>query len=193
MTWLNRQPIRHAAFRSLPPRARGLRIGLLGGSFNPPHAAHRAVSLLALRRLQLDASWWLVTPGNPLKDVRDLPPLETRLAAARMLLRPSNTLLLDEPTNHLDIPSLEWLERYLVDLDAAVVLVAHDRWFLEAVGTSVLELEAGRARFFAGPWHAWRKEQAERITRRRRPDLWARHLQAPAGVDEGLVRRANEE
>src|SRR4051812_19310853 len=71
-------------------------------------------------------------------------------------------LLLDEPTNHLDIPSLEWLEGYLVELDAAVVLVAHDRWFLEAVGTSVLELEAQRARFFAGPWHAWRQEQAVR-------------------------------
>ena len=50
----------------------------------------------------------------------------------------------------------------LVGLDAAVVLVAHDRWFLEAVGTAVLELEAGRSRFFAGPWHAWRKEQAAR-------------------------------
>jgi ATP-binding cassette subfamily F protein 3 len=70
--------------------------------------------------------------------------------------------LLDEPTNHLDIPSLEWLETYLVGIDAAVVLVAHDRWFLEAVGTSVLELEAGRARFFSGPWHAWRTEQAAR-------------------------------
>ena len=42
------------------------------------------------------------------------------------------------------------------------MLVAHDRWFLEAVGTSVLELEAGRGRFFAGPWHAWRKEKAAR-------------------------------
>ena len=51
---------------------------------------------------------------------------------------------------------------YLVELDAAVVLVAHDRWFLEAVGTAVLELEAGRSRFFAGPWHAWRQEQAAR-------------------------------
>src|SRR5204863_1615826 len=46
--------------------------------------------------------------------------------------------------------------------DAAIVLVAHDRWFLEAVGTAVLELEAGRSRFFAGPWHAWRKEKAAR-------------------------------
>jgi ATP-binding cassette, subfamily F, member 3 len=86
----------------------------------------------------------------------------TRASLARALASGPDLLLLDEPTNHLDIPSLEWLERYLSDLDAAVVLVAHDRWFLEAVGTSVLELEARRARFFAGPWHAWRKEQAGR-------------------------------
>jgi ATP-binding cassette subfamily F protein 3 len=86
----------------------------------------------------------------------------TRASLARVLAAKPDLLLLDEPTNHLDIPSLEWLERYLVDLDAAVVLVAHDRWFLEAVGTSVLELEAQRARFFPGPWHAWRQEQAAR-------------------------------
>jgi ATP-binding cassette, subfamily F, member 3 len=86
----------------------------------------------------------------------------TRASLARVLAARPDLLLLDEPTNHLDIPALEWLERYLVGLDAAIVLVAHDRWFLEAVGTSVLELEAGRARFFAGPWHAWRKEQAAR-------------------------------
>ena len=86
----------------------------------------------------------------------------TRASLARALATRPDLLLLDEPTNHLDIPSLEWLERYLVGLDAAIVLVAHDRWFLEAVGTSVLELEAGRARFFSGPWHAWRTEQAAR-------------------------------
>ena len=86
----------------------------------------------------------------------------TRASLARSLAARPELLLLDEPTNHLDIPSLEWLEGYLTDVDAAVVLVAHDRWFLEAVGTSVLELEAGRARYFSGPWHAWRKEQAAR-------------------------------
>jgi ATP-binding cassette, subfamily F, member 3 len=86
----------------------------------------------------------------------------TRASLARALATRPDLLLLDEPTNHLDIPSLEWLESYLVELDSAVVLVAHDRWFLEAVGTSVLELEAQRARFFAGPWHAWRQEQAKR-------------------------------
>ncbi|MSO42568.1 MAG: ABC transporter ATP-binding protein [Solirubrobacterales bacterium] len=86
----------------------------------------------------------------------------TRASLARALAARPDLLLLDEPTNHLDIPTLEWLEAYLCELDAAIVLVAHDRWFLEAVGTSVLELEAGRARFFSGPWHAWRKEQAAR-------------------------------
>jgi ATP-binding cassette subfamily F protein 3 len=86
----------------------------------------------------------------------------TRASLARALATGADVLLLDEPTNHLDIESLEWLEQTLVDLDAAVVLVAHDRWFLEAVGTAVLELEAGRSRFFAGTWHNWRREQAAR-------------------------------
>ena len=86
----------------------------------------------------------------------------TRASLARALAGDPDLLLLDEPTNHLDIESLEWLEDYLTGLDAAVVLVAHDRWFLEAVGTSVLELEAGRARFFPGTWHAWRREAAAR-------------------------------
>jgi ATP-binding cassette, subfamily F, member 3 len=86
----------------------------------------------------------------------------TRASLARALAGDPDLLLLDEPTNHLDIASLEWLEDYLTGLDAAVILVAHDRWFLEAVGTSVLELEAGRARFFPGSWHAWRQEAAAR-------------------------------
>jgi ATP-binding cassette, subfamily F, member 3 len=86
----------------------------------------------------------------------------TRASLARALATDADVLLLDEPTNHLDIESLEWLEQTLVGLGAAIALVAHDRWFLEAVGTSVLELEAGRSRYFAGTWHAWRREQAAR-------------------------------
>jgi ATP-binding cassette subfamily F protein 3 len=86
----------------------------------------------------------------------------TRASLARALATSADVLLLDEPTNHLDIESLEWLEQTLVSLDAAVVLVAHDRWFLEAVGTAVLEMEAGRTRFFAGTWSRWRSEQAAR-------------------------------
>jgi nicotinate-nucleotide adenylyltransferase len=62
-----------------------MRIGLFGGTFDPPHRAHLAASLLALKRLRLDRVWWLVTPGNPLKDTRGLQPLAQRIAAARAL------------------------------------------------------------------------------------------------------------
>src|ERR1700756_3450152 len=86
----------------------------------------------------------------------------TRASLGRALAGDPDLLLLDEPTNHLDIASLEWLEAHLVSLDAAIVLVAHDRWFLESVGTSVLELEGGRGKFFAGTWHQWRRERAAR-------------------------------
>jgi ATP-binding cassette subfamily F protein 3 len=86
----------------------------------------------------------------------------TRASLARALAADPDVLLLDEPTNHLDVESLEWLEEELASLDAGIVLVAHDRWFLEATTTAVLELEAGRSTFFAGPWHAWRREKAER-------------------------------
>jgi nicotinate-nucleotide adenylyltransferase len=64
-----------------------MRIGLFGGTFDPPHAAHVGASLLALKRLQLDRVWWLVTPGNPLKDTRGLAPLAQRIAAAEHLIR----------------------------------------------------------------------------------------------------------
>ncbi len=87
----------------------------------------------------------------------------TRASLARALAGDPDLLLLDEPTNHLDVERLEWLERTLVDLDAAVILVAHDRWFLEATTTAVLELEAGRSTYFPGEWHVWRREKAARM------------------------------
>jgi nicotinate-nucleotide adenylyltransferase len=71
----------------LPPHAPGMRIGLFGGSFDPPHEGHALVSRLALTRLGLDRIWWLVTPGNPLKDTRGLASLDARMAAARRLTR----------------------------------------------------------------------------------------------------------
>ena len=69
----------------LPPFAPGMRIGLLGGSFNPPHEGHALVTRLALRRLALDRVWWLVTPGNPLKSQAHLAALKSRVEAARRL------------------------------------------------------------------------------------------------------------
>jgi nicotinate-nucleotide adenylyltransferase len=71
----------------LPPHARGMRVGLFGGTFDPPHEAHLGACLLAMKRLDLDQVWWLVTPGNPLKDTRGLAPLEERIVAARALAR----------------------------------------------------------------------------------------------------------
>jgi len=87
----------------------------------------------------------------------------TRASLARALGGDPDLLLLDEPTNHLDVESLEWLERELQSLDAGIMIVAHDRWFLEAVTNVVLELEAGRSTYFSGPWHAWRIEKASRL------------------------------
>jgi nicotinate-nucleotide adenylyltransferase len=68
-----------------PPAPAGQRIGLLGGSFNPAHAGHRQMSEIARQRLRLDAVWWIVSPGNPLKDRRELASLTTRIAEARRI------------------------------------------------------------------------------------------------------------
>src|SRR5260370_37056406 len=84
-----------------------MRIGLLGGAFNPPHPGHRAISLFAIKRLKLDRVWWLVTPGNPLKQQGALHDLDQRIDAARQMA--------DDP--RIDV---SWLEsvigtRYTVD------------------------------------------------------------------------------
>jgi nicotinate-nucleotide adenylyltransferase len=71
----------------IPPHYSGQRIGLFGGTFDPPHEAHLSACLLAMKRLALDHVWWLVTPGNPLKDTIGLAPLDERVAAARKLAR----------------------------------------------------------------------------------------------------------
>ena len=71
--------------QAIPLHSDGMRIGLLGGSFNPPHEAHRAISLFAMKRLQLDRIWWLVSPGNPLKEGRSLQALRDRMIAAKKM------------------------------------------------------------------------------------------------------------
>ncbi len=93
-----------------------MKVGLLGGSFNPPHAGHRAASLLALKRLGLDRVWWLVTPGNPLKDPHALPSLEERLVAARKMAshpRIDVTGLEAEIGKRYSFDTLQWLKRRL--------------------------------------------------------------------------------
>lgn len=71
------------------------RVGLLGGSFNPAHEGHRHISLEALKRLQLDEIWWLVSPQNPLKNIDGMAPLETRLEEAKRVSRSSKIRVTD--------------------------------------------------------------------------------------------------
>lgn len=67
-------------YLKMPHVEPGMRVGLFGGSFNPPHAGHELVADIALRRLKLDQLWWMVTPGNPLKSRNELAPLTERIA-----------------------------------------------------------------------------------------------------------------
>ncbi len=91
-----------------------MRIGLFGGTFDPPHGAHVGASLLALKRLKLDRVWWLVTPGNPLKNTNGLAPLQQRIDAARAL------------THHprIDVTGLEAVIKTRYTYDTVAWLIA---------------------------------------------------------------------
>ena len=112
-----------------------------------------------------------VLPGLGFADPADLDrPLRTfsggeltRASLTRALAAEPQLLLLDEPTNHLDTDAIEWLEEHLDGLDAGVVFVSHDRWFLEAVATGVLEIDRGKGRFDKGGYSHWRRLKAERL------------------------------
>ena len=73
------------AYLRFPATASGMTIGLFGGSFNPPHEGHRLVAEIAIKRLNLDQLWWMVTPGNPLKNHSELLPLEQRIALSEAI------------------------------------------------------------------------------------------------------------
>ena len=98
----------------LPPFAPGMRIGLLGGSFNPPHEGHALITRLALRRLQLDRVWWLVTPGNPLKSQGELAALQKRVEAARRLVAGPRVVVTDIEArigSRYTYETLAWIKR----------------------------------------------------------------------------------
>ncbi len=78
-----------ARYLRIPHAEKGMAVGLFGGSFNPPHAGHALVTEIAIRRLGLNQLWWMVTPGNPLKDTRELAPLADRIAASEKLAEDS--------------------------------------------------------------------------------------------------------
>jgi nicotinate-nucleotide adenylyltransferase len=102
------------ALARLPRFAPGQSIGLLGGSFNPPHDGHRLISEIALSRLRLDRLWWLATPGNPLKSVAELAQMRARIEAARRLAndpRIAVTGFEDEIGSRYTHDSIAWLRR----------------------------------------------------------------------------------
>ena len=130
-----------SAWPPLPGTEPGMRIGLYGGSFNPPHAGHLHVSRIALRALDLDRLWWLVTPGNPLKSHAELQGLDQRIAAARGLARiPAIEVLSIEADIGVSrsLDTLAWLKRRLP--------LVHFVWVMGADNL------AGFHR-----WHGWRQ------------------------------------
>src|SRR5256886_1629388 len=93
---------------------------------------------------------------------------ETRASLAKLLLQEPDLLLLDEPTNHLDLASLEWLETYLLSWNGAMVIVAHDRYFLDKVAARIIELAFGRIEEYPGNYTKYLHLREERKDRRTR-------------------------
>jgi nicotinate-nucleotide adenylyltransferase len=152
-------------FQAIPLYTNGMRIGLLGGSFNPPHVAHRAISLFAIKRLKLDRVWWLVTPGNPLKDSGELRDLDERAEAARRMA--------DDP--RIDVSCLESVigTRYTVDTISYLRRRASGLHFVWIMGADNL------AQFHR--WQNWRRIASEvPIAVIDRPPQSFRALAAPA-------------
>jgi ATP-binding cassette subfamily F protein 3 len=86
-----------------------------------------------------------------------------RVLLAKLLLQHPSLLILDEPTNHLDIESIKWLEKYLIDYDGAIIVISHDRFFLDNVVNRIVELENKRLSSYSGNYTFYQKEKAERL------------------------------
>jgi len=86
-----------------------------------------------------------------------------RVALCRLLLSDPHMLLLDEPTNHLDAESVQWLQNYLEDFKGAVLVVTHDRYFLDSITTWTLELDRGRGVPYEGGYSAWLEQKSKRL------------------------------
>jgi len=93
-----------------------------------------------------------------------------RVALCKLLLQKPNLLLLDEPTNHLDAESVAWLQRHLVEYPGAVILVTHDRYFLDQVTGWILELDRGRGIPYEGNYSAWLEQKQKRLEQEARDE-----------------------
>jgi ATP-binding cassette subfamily F protein 3 len=111
---------------------------------------------------------------------------KNRLALAKLLLSDASLLLLDEPTNHLDVRSIEWLEAFLKDTDKSLIVVSHDRIFLDRVVGRILEIADGRVHDYKGNYSAYLKEKAERLERQQKE--WNQQ-QAWIANQEDYIRR----
>ncbi|MFY0542579.1 ribosomal protection-like ABC-F family protein [Brevibacillus sp. H7] len=90
---------------------------------------------------------------------------QTKTGLARLLCQESDVLLLDEPTNHLDVEAMEWLERFLRDYRGTVLVISHDRYFLDAVATSIYHVDGGEVEYYPGNYSTFIKEREERLLR----------------------------
>jgi nicotinate-nucleotide adenylyltransferase len=165
-----------------PPAFPNMRIGLLGGSFNPPHQGHRHISVIAVERLRLDRLWWLVTPGNPLKSAVHLPGLAERVClAAEMASHPAIEITGFEaalPTPYA-IDTVHFLRRrfpgtHFVWIMGGDNLAQFHRWrdwtgLFRALPILVLDRPGARSRALASP-------AARRFATARLPELAAPRL-----------------
>ena len=114
---------------------------------------------------------------------------KTRLAIARLLLSGPDILLLDEPTNHLDIEAVEWLEGFLRDFGGALVLVSHDRYFLDKVVNSIAEIENTHLTLYPGNFSAyWQQKEANRL---RQAEMYEREQKEIARLTEFFEKWKN--
>ncbi len=111
---------------------------------------------------------------------------QTKIALIRLLLEKPDILLLDEPTNHLDIATIQWLEQYLKQYEHAVVLVSHDRFFLDQVAETVVEVSDGKLIRYAGNYSQYREEKQKRIERQRK--AWERQQEETDRLN-GVIER----
>lgn len=166
----------------------GMRIGVMGGSFNPPHEGHAMVAATALKRLQLDQVWWLVTPGNPLKPHGDLPNLANRMAACRVLAgdpRMRVTAFERELRTPYTAATLAFLKRrypsvtfiWVMGADNLATFHRWQRWrqIASQMSIAVVDRPGWRLRALSSP-------AALALQRLRVPEARARHLGRSGGA-----------
>jgi nicotinate-nucleotide adenylyltransferase len=192
----------------LPPFAPGQTIGLLGGSFNPPHQGHRLISELALRRLRLDRLWWLATPGNPLKPPEGLAETRARIEAAQRLTRDPRIAVTGfeaEIGARYTCETIAWLKRrgrgahfvWIMGADNLSEFHLWRRWREIAALTPILVVDrpGWTLRALAGPAAAvlarWRRPESEAARFARLPPPAFLFLHGPrSSASSTALRRA---